>query len=145
MLIDDLKARLTVAMKERDDLVKNILRLALGEMQTAEARAGRPVTPDETVAIVRKLIKSNEETRRATTDTTRNDELRRENEVLMALLPASMTVEEIAAALAPEAEAIRAAKNDGQATGVAMKAMKAIGRPFESTDVGKAVTQIRGI
>src|ERR1019366_1464370 len=62
MLIDEIKSRMTRAMRERDDVVRNILGLAVGEIQTAEARANRAVTDDEATAVVRKLLKSNEET-----------------------------------------------------------------------------------
>ena len=62
MLIEEIKKRITVAMKEKNEVAKNILRLAFGEMQTAEARNARPVTDEEAAAIVRKIVKSNEET-----------------------------------------------------------------------------------
>ena len=62
MLIDEIKARMTRAMRERDEVVRNILGLAVGEIQTAEARANRALGDDEAIAVVRKLLKSNEET-----------------------------------------------------------------------------------
>src|SRR5580698_10570401 len=136
MLIDDIKSRMTRAMRERDDVVKNILGLAVGEIQTAEARANRPVTDDEAAAVVRKLLKSNEETLALTAaDDARAGALRRENEILGSLLPKSLTPEAIAAALAPVADAIRAAKSDGQAMGVAVKHLKAAGAVVDATAV----------
>ena len=144
MLIDEIKSRMTRAMRERDDVVRNILGLAVGEIQTAEARANRPVTDDEATAVVRKLLKSNEETLALTpADDPRAAPLRREIEVLTSLLPASMSAEAIGAALAPVADAIRAAKSDGQAMGVAMKHLKAAGATVESADVQKAVAKVR--
>ena len=143
MLVDELKKRITQAMKERDDVAKNILRLALGEIQTAEARASRAVTDDEAVAIVRKLVKSNEETLGLTADGPQAVMLRKEIELLASLLPKTMSVDDIVAALASEAEAIKAAKSDGQATGVAMKHLKSSGASAAGNDVTAAVKRMR--
>ena len=142
MILDDIKRRITQAMKEKDDVAKNILRLAFGEMQMAEARAERPITEEESVAIVRKLVKSNEETL-GNTSGDAADILKKENALLLALLPASLTVAQIVEALASQVDAIKAAKNDGQATGLAMKHLKAAGVTTDGTTVGAAVKQIR--
>jgi uncharacterized protein len=144
MLIDEIKTRMTRAMRERDDVVRNILGLAVGEIQTAEARANRALGDDEATAIVRKLLKSNEETLALTSaDDARAGVLRREIEALTALLPKSMTVDEIAAALGPVTDAIRAAKSDGQAMGVAMKHLKAAGAVASAPDVQQALKRVR--
>ena len=143
MLVDDLKKQITGAMKSGDVVARDVLRLALGEIQTAEARKSAPATEEEAVAALRKLIKSNEETLGLTTDDGRASTLRREIEVLSALLPKQLTVDEIVANLAPEHEAIKAAKNDGQATGIAMKHLKASGAAVSGNDVGAAVKKIR--
>jgi uncharacterized protein YqeY len=144
MLIDEIKAQMTRAMRERDEVVRNILGLAVGEIQTAEARANRPLGDDEAMAIVRKLLKSNEETLAlAGTDDARSPSLRREIETLSALLPRSMSVEQIVDALSSVAESIRAAKSDGQAMGVAMKHLKAAGAVVGAPDVQQAVKQVR--
>ena len=144
MLIDEIKSRMTRAMRERDDVVRNILGLAVGEIQTAEARANRALGDEEATAVVRKLLKSNEETLALTSaDDPRAAVLRREIEALTALLPASLTVEQIVAALLPAADAIRAAKSDGQAMGVAMKHLKAAGAVVAAPDVQQALKQVR--
>ncbi len=144
MLIDEIKARMTRAMRERDEVVRNILGLAVGEIQTAEARANRALGDDEATAVVRKLLKSNEETLALTgADDARGAALRREIEVLASLLPKSMSVEQIAEALAPVADPIRAAKSDGQAMGVAMKHLKAAGAVVGAPDVQQAVKRVR--
>lgn len=144
MLIDEIKSRMTRAMRERDDVVKNVLGLAVGEVQTAEARANRPLHDDEVAAIVRKLLKSNEETLAlAAGDEPKAAPLRREIEALSALLPKAMSVEAIAEALAPMAEALRTAKTDGQAMGVAMKHLKAAGAAVDAAAVQQAVKRVR--
>jgi uncharacterized protein YqeY len=142
MLVDTLKAAAAEAMKSKDTVRTTVLRVALGEMQTAEARANRPLGDDEAQAILRKLVKSNEETMAVAAQDVRAT-LERENAILTAFLPAALTAEQIASQLAPVAEAIRAAKNDGQATGIAMKHLKASGVSAPGNEVGAAVKRMR--
>ncbi len=137
-----LKARAAEAMKAKDAAATSILRLALGEIQTAEARANKPVSNDEAVAIVRKIVKSNVETLAHALPDARAA-LERENAILLSVLPATLTPAQIAELLAPVADAVRAAKSDGQATGVAMKHLKAGGARVEGTDVTAAVKLLR--
>ena len=144
MLVDDIKKQITGAMKAGDVVARDVLRLALGEIQTAEARKNAPATEEDAVNAVRKLIKADEETLGLTTDADRATTLRREIEVLSALLPKQLSVDEIVATLASQHEAIKAAKNDGQATGIAMKHLKAAGAAVSGNDVGAAVKKIRG-
>ena len=143
MLLEAIRARVTQAVKEKDEVARDVLRLTLGEVQMAEVRSGKALVEDEIAAIVRKLVKSNEETLAAAADGPLAPSLRREIEVLTALLPKTMSVEDLVAALAPLAEALRAAKNDGQATGVAMKHLKTTGGTFTGQDVTAAVKQLR--
>jgi uncharacterized protein YqeY len=142
MLVEELKKRITQAMKERDEVAKDVLRVALGEIQTQEHRANKTMSEEEAVAVVRKLVKSNEETMAASTGE-RAATLKREIELLSELLPKRMTVDQIAAALESQREAIRAAKSDGQATGVAMKHLKSTGASFDGADATEAVKRIR--
>jgi uncharacterized protein len=144
MRIDEIKSRMQQAMRERDEVAKNVLGLAVGEIQTAEARANRALGDDEVAAIVRKLLKSNEETLAlAAGQDARVPALRREVEVLSSLLPKSMTAEQVAEALAPVTDAIRAAKSDGQAMGVAMKHLKSVGAVAQAPEVQQALKRVR--
>ena len=143
MLVDDIKKQITEAMKSGDVVARDVLRLALGEIQTAEARKNAPATEEDAVNAVRKLIKSNEETLGLASEGDRATVLRREIEVLSALLPKQLSVDDIVAALASQHDAIKAAKNDGQATGIAMKHLKASGAAVSGNDVGAAVKKIR--
>jgi uncharacterized protein YqeY len=56
-------------------------------------------------------------------------------------VPASLTPEQIAEALAPVLEQIKAAPKEGMAMGLAMKALA--GQPVDSDDVKAAVATIR--
>jgi uncharacterized protein YqeY len=143
MLIDEIKSRMNQAMRDRDLVVKNVLGLAFGEIQTAEARANRPLRDDEAAGVVRRLLKANEETLALVNDGAQAPALRREIEVLTSLLPRSLSVEQVVDALAAVAEGIRAAKSEGQAMGVAMKHLKASGASVAAPDVQQAVQRVR--
>ena len=143
MLLDDIKAKMFAAMKSGDTVAKEILKVAMGEITTDAARAGRKGDDAEAQAILRKLMKSNEETISNTSDAAQRATLEQENSVLASFLPKSLGVDEIVALLAPVADAIKAAGNDGQATGVAMKHLKASGAVVGGKDVGEAVKKVR--
>lgn len=144
MLVDTIKAQAAEAMKKRDGVATAILRLALGEVQTLEARANRVATDDEAAAVVRKLVKSNEETLAVSESADQKKTLEQELAILRALLPATLTPEQIAEKLAPVADALRAAKGDGPATGIAMKHLKSAGVTASGSDVAAAVKLVRG-
>jgi uncharacterized protein len=144
MLVEDIKKRVVTAVKAGDGVTRDVLRLALGEIQTAEARKNAPLSEEDAAAALRKLIKSNEETLAALpAGDDRIATLKREVEVLASLLPAQMTVAQIVEALAEQAAAIKAAGSDGQATGIAMKHLKASGAAVSGGDVTAAVKQLR--
>ncbi len=134
---------MTEVMRGKDDVAKNIYRLAYSEMQLASARSGKDVKDDEAIAILKKLVKSNEETLAVATDAAQKEALAREIALLSAMLPKTLGVPEVVAALAPVAEAIRGAANDGQATGVAMKHLKSTGASVDGKTVAAAVKQVR--
>lgn len=140
--LDDVKRRMMAAMKAGDTVQKEILRVVVGEITTNEAR-GTVNTDDDARAIVRKLVKSNEETLSLTTDAAQRETLAQEIAILRALLPQSLGVEGIVDALAPVRDAIRGEANDGKATGVAMKHLKSTGAQVEGRDVSEAVRRIR--
>jgi uncharacterized protein YqeY len=143
MLIDQIKARMFQAIKSGAHVEKEILRVAVGEITTDAARAGRQGNDEEALTILRKLSKSNEETLAATTDAEKRAVLSQEIEILATYLPKSLSVPEIVQALAPVAPQIKAAGNDGQATGVAMKQLKSAGLTVNGKDVGLAIKELR--
>ena len=114
-----------------------------GEITTEAARPGRQGNDEEAQAILRKLVKSNEETLASTTDEEKRTTLLKENEILAGFLPKSLSPQEILAALAPVVEQIEAAGNDGQATGVAMKQLKAAGAIVSGKDVAVVIKELR--
>ena len=143
MLSEEIKKRMLQAMKSGNTLEKEILRVALGEIQTQEARVNKSMSDEETGAILRKLIKNNQETLGVSESAEQKDQLAKEIAVLETLLPKALGVDEIVAALAPIADAVKAAGNDGQATGVAMKHLKAAGAVVTGKKVTEAVKKLR--
>lgn len=142
MLVDDIKARMIQAMRASRVVERDILRVTLGEIQAAENR-GAVMNDEEAQKIVRKLIKSNQETLAVIDRPDSRAKLEEENAVLESLLPKRLSAAEIRAALDAVATEIRAAKSEGQATGVAMKHLKAGGAAVDGKDVADAVKQIR--
>ncbi len=143
MLIDEIRKRRNEAMKSRDTVAKEVLGVALGDIDTIGARASRDATDEECQQVLRKLVKSNEETRAVATDEVQKQTLAREIEILASLLPATLGVPEVVQALGPVVADIRAAGNDGQATGVAMKHLKTTGSVVDGKIVSQAVKQMR--
>jgi uncharacterized protein len=143
MLADEIKKRMFAAMKAGNVTEKEILRVALGEITTQDARGDKPLTDDDVGAILKKLVKSNQETLSSSEDAEQKKTLELEISILQSFLPKSLGVDEIVTALAPVADAIKAAGNDGQATGVAMKHLKSTGAVVGGKDVSEAVKKIR--
>ena len=142
MLIGQLKERMRAALKARRTLEKEILGVALGELETVEARKGS-LSDEEGFAIIRKLVKSNRETIDASPTPEQKKTLEDEIAILEELLPKSLGAADIEAALAGVKDAIRGAGNDGQATGIAMKALKATSAVVDGKLVGEVVRKLR--
>ena len=143
-IVDELKGRMNEALRAKDEVAKNIYRLAYSELQLASARSGKDASDDDAVAILKKLVKANEETLAVAADAGQREALTREIELLAALLPKTLGVAEVVVALAPVVDAIKAAGSDGQATGVAMKHLKSTGASVDGKTAAAAVKQIRG-
>lgn len=123
---------------------KNILKVVLGDIQLKAA--GGTITDEAGHAIVKKLVKGNEETLgHLKAEDARRHQYIEENAILATLLPAYLTAEQVTAELtsAGLVEQVKSAKNEGQATGVAMKHLKGKGLAVEGDEVKKAVTAMR--
>lgn len=138
MLLDELKKRMMAAMKAGNVTEKEILRTALGEITGSFKSSDEEVT-----AILKKLVKSNRETLNLTTDETAKKTLQEEIAILQTFLPKTLDVDAITSALEPVKSAIKDAKAEGQAMGIASKHLKSIGAAVESENVKAAVSAIR--
>jgi len=143
MLLEAIKARMFAAIKAGRAVEKEILRVAVGEITTEQAREGRKGDDAEAQAIVAKLVKSNQESLAASEDPAQRAVLEEEIAILSGFLPKLLGTDEIVELLAPVRDAVRAAGNDGQATGVAMKHLKSSGAAVNGKDVAEAVKRVR--
>lgn len=143
MLADEIKKQMFSAMKNNETVKKEILRVALGEIQTEAARSAGGFGDAEVVKVLRKLLKSNQESLAAGIAPEQEATLQQENQVLESFLPQQLSTEQIMAALGPVAEEIKAAKADGPAVGTAMKHLKGQGAEVDGKRVAEAVRQLR--
>ena len=139
-----IKQQVKDAMKAGDTQRRDVLRVVLGDLQLNETRKGAELSLDEVHAGVRKVIKGNRDMIAAVSDPAVQERMNQEIAILEALLPQTLSVEQIVEALGPVEADVRAAGNDGQATGVAMKHLKSQGASVEGKDVATAVRQVRG-
>jgi hypothetical protein len=121
---------------------KNILKVVLGEVQQKSANA--QFTEEMGQAIVKKMMKANEETIPHFSETDpRRAKLLEENKILTSLLPQYWTAGQIRERLMADGVNLQGAKNDGQAIGMAMQHLKKINAPVEGQTVKEAVAEMR--
>jgi uncharacterized protein YqeY len=148
-MLETLKARLTEYRKKGAAVEMGALQVVLGDASTLEARSGKRPTDEEVEKLIRKTLLGNQETlaileQKGLVAGGNYAKLKAENAVLQSLLPQTLSVDEIVGQLAEVADAVQAAKNDGQATGVAMKHLKGKGLRVLGEDVTQAVKRLRG-
>lgn len=119
---------------------RNLLKVVLGEFQ--RKGVGKSVSDETGYNVVRKMIKVNEENSALLgEDDPWTQVFEEENQVMAMLLPKCWDAEHIQAHL--DLELIRAAKNDGQAMGLAMRTLKELDAPVEGDVVKAVVSKIR--
>jgi uncharacterized protein YqeY len=148
-MLETLKAKLTECRRAGRPVEMGVLQVVLGDASMIEARTGKPANDEDVEKLIRKVLLGNQETlsileQKGLAASDNHAKLTRESAYLQGLLPQTLSVDEIAAALAPVADAVKAAKNDGQATGVAMKHLKAQKLRVLGDDVAAAVKKVRG-
>jgi len=120
-----LKAEINKALKLKDEIKKDILRLALGEIQLKQSSAN--ISSADQQAIIRKIIKSNQETIAKLNESNRSAEtaiLLKEIEILKEVLPTSWDSAKIHQFINDKNIDVLSTKNEGQAIGLVMKALK---------------------
>jgi uncharacterized protein YqeY len=142
MLIDQIQADLTSAMKARDDLTVSVLRMALAAAKEAQVSGSeaRQLSDEETLAVVAREAKRREESASAFAEAGRTERAERElaeREVLARYLPAPLDEAELEALVdaaldeggfdepSQMGQAMKAAmaKVDGRADGKAVSAL----------------------
>jgi uncharacterized protein len=148
-LLETLRERLTASRRAGNAVELSVLQVVLGEASMHEGRTGKKPADEEVEKLIRKTILGNQETlgllqQRGLTAGDNLAKLTAENALLQSLLPKTLSPDEIAAQLADVADAVRAARSDGQATGVAVKHLKGKGLKVLGEDVAQAVKKLRG-
>ncbi len=123
---------------------RDLLKVVLGEFQLKAATL--KVTDEMAIAIVKKMVKANDETLgHLGQDDARRKQYEEENQILQTLLPSYLTVDQILAKLSEGGltEEVKTAKSEGQATGVAMRHLKSANASVEGETVKQAVQKLR--
>jgi uncharacterized protein YqeY len=146
-MIEQIKQRVFQAMRDKNELERDLLRVVLGDLQMQETRSGEALSDDEAHRLIRKIVKSTHETIDALKQRGDSDEAiakaRAELVILESMLPQSLDADQITEALADVADAIKNSGNAGQAIGMAMKHLKAAGASVDGKMVAKVVGQLR--
>jgi uncharacterized protein YqeY len=129
-IVQQMRSQLKDSMKARDAVRTSVLRYWIAQLTLG---TGEEVSDADAVKKMRGVLKEAK-----TGQTTFTPE---EVAVIQEWVPASLSPDQIAEALAPARDAIKAAPKDGIAMGLAMKALA--GQPVESDDVKAAVAAIR--
>lgn len=143
-LIEQMRTQITAAMKSGDTVRRDILKVIVGESESAAIRQSKETTDEMVFGVIRKAIEGNSEslTHLPFTDH-RHSKLTEENTILTAYLPVTLSLDQVVVELASATAEITAAKSDGQATGVAMKLLKGKQLAVDGNTVTQAVKQIR--
>jgi hypothetical protein len=119
---------------------KNVLKVVLGEIELQESRNGKQLTDDDCYRVIRKTLQGVEE---MLTYKPNDPKFEAEKATLKGLLPKEFAAEDLQAVLSSKIDEIKAAKNDGQATGIAMKFLKERNISVDGNAVKKVVMEIR--
>jgi len=142
-LSNTIREQITQAMKSGDTFARDVLKYAASEIQAAQSRAKNGISEEDEQRIIRKIIVLNEANIEHTHAQEKLDAIKRENEILTTFLPAMMEKEEIIHFLYPHMTDIKDCRSDGQATGLAMKALKSTGKKADGKIVTDIVKEIR--
>lgn len=123
MIVDDLKSKAQASLKAGRKDEAALYRLVIGQSQQLDK-----CTDDNVNSIIRKLIKSNTETIESIKEFPERDGQRQilfnENLLLSALLPPSISTDDIVNFIKENNLDVKSCKNDGQAVGMVMKEFK---------------------
>lgn len=147
-LYEEIKTRVIQCMKEGNKEERDILRTLIGEVQSKTISSGIEITDE----LVEKTLLSFKENALECMKYSHVDdpqelhdsvESRYEVGIYDKFLPKYESADSIIGILSSNIDAIKLAKSDGQATGVAMGILKKLGVKIQGKDVSIAVQKIR--
>lgn len=133
-----LRNQILSATKLRREPTKNVLKVVLGEVELQESRTRKPLDSNAIVKIAEKTIAGIDEMLKYRPN---DSSLQEEKAALSNIIPAKLGKMDILFNI--DALAIKAAKNEGQAIGLAIKQLKEAKLLFDSNDVKEVVINIR--
>lgn len=146
-LKDQIKVDLTEAMKQRDDTVRDTLRMLLSAISNAEVAGDEAVvlSDEQVIGVLRGEAKKRAESAQIYADAGRSESAvkeRAELAVIERYLPAAMSDDALAAVVAEEvAKAASSGATGGKAMGLVVKAVRE--RVGASVDGGKIAAQVK--
>jgi uncharacterized protein len=129
-IVQRMRAKLGESMKARDTVRTGFLRYWIAQLTLG---TGAEMTDADAMKKMRSVLKEAK-----TGQTTFTPE---EVALIQEWLPPTLTPEQVASALVPVADQIKAAPREGMAMGIAMKALG--GQPVDSDDVKAAIASLR--
>jgi uncharacterized protein YqeY len=139
-LKETIRKQIVETTKLRMEAQKNVLKVVLGEIETQESRQGKQFTDEDCCRVVRKTLQGVEEMLQYKPN---DPKFEAEKATLKDLLPKEFGAEDLKAALSSKIDELKAAKSDGQATGIAMKFFKERNMIVDGNLVKKVVAEIR--
>jgi len=148
-LVNKLKFKLLQSRKDRDEVAKNILQTAIGEIENAASRQKKGLLEKDCHSIIRKLVASNGETIECIENINKEDarieKLKAESEILMQFLPKLSSKQDIFNFFdkTDGHTLIKNAESEGKAMGIAMSALKSASMAVDGNDVKEIINSIR--
>jgi uncharacterized protein len=138
-----LQTDLTAAIRDRDELRRDTLRMAIAAAYNESKRARRDLTDDEVIAVLTREVKTRRESIEAFSGAGRTDAAAKEQaelEILTAYLPQQLTADEIAVLVKETVEAVGASSPRDMGKVMAALVPKTRGRA-DGKQVSAAVAQ----
>jgi uncharacterized protein YqeY len=143
-LMERLTQDLTAAMKAQDAARTSALRMAKSALKNKEIDKRAPLDDAEAVKVLQGLVKQREDSIDQFQKASRNDLVEKEQgelEVLRAYMPATVSDDEVAAAVekAVAETGATSAKDMGKVMKAALAALQATGKPVDGKKVNEAI------
>jgi uncharacterized protein YqeY len=149
MLLDQLNEDMKTAMKAREALRTQVLRMILSDCKYARVEKMRDLEDTDVLAVIRKGIKSREDSEsqyRAAGRADLADKEAAESAILRAYLPAGLSAAELEAAVnqAIQETGATSMKDMGKVMKAALAALSVAGKPADGKRVNEAVRKRLG-
>jgi uncharacterized protein len=147
---EKLQTRIKECMRSGNSFERDVLKTVLGEIQGKEMAQGKGMSEEACEKVFKKFKQGVEDTLKSMAEDGRDianveADMNKEISIYDQYIPKTLSLFEVISFLTASIhnQAIMDAKSDGQATGIAMKAIKEEGLPVDGKDVSVAVKTLR--